>query len=127
MTGIIKSLTAISIVGRSSKSSGAKDGLKDRPADANRGLIFGSQIGCKNVIPWIVLSIVFAVPQSSFACAVCTGRSDDAVAQGANAAVLTLLVVLLVVLGALVSFLVYLIRRAAKHPLTLPSVQEGAV
>jgi hypothetical protein len=81
----------------------------------------------KNKIPWLVISIVFAAPRSAFACAACTGRSDDAVAQGINAAVLTLLLVLLVVLGAIVSFLVYLIHRAAKHPLALPDVQEGAM
>lgn len=80
-----------------------------------------------NQIPWIVISIVFSAPRSTFACAACTGRSDDAVAEGLNAAVLTLLLVLLAVLGAFVSFLAYLIRRASKHPLPLPDVQEGAV
>jgi hypothetical protein len=80
----------------------------------------------KNKIPWIVMSIVLVAPRSTFACAACTGRSDDTVAQGLNAAVLTLLLVLLVVLGSFVSFLAYLIRRAAKHPLPLPDGQEGA-
>lgn len=73
------------------------------------------------------MSIVLAMPRSALACAACTGRSDDAVAQGLNAAVLTLLLVLLVVLGAFVSSMAYLIRRAAKHPLALPAVKEGAV
>ncbi len=71
--------------------------------------------------------MLLAAPRSSFACAACTGRSDDAVARGLNAAVLTLLLVLLVVLGAFVSFLIYLIRRAARHPLALAGTPEGAV
>lgn len=73
----------------------------------------------------IVMSVVFASPRPILACAACSGRSDDAVAQGLNAAVFTMLLVLLAVMGTLVSFLAYLIRRAAKHPLALPGVPEG--
>jgi hypothetical protein len=80
----------------------------------------------KNNVAWIVMSVMLAAPRSTFACAACSGRSDDAVAQGLNAAVLTLLLVLLMVLGAFVSSLAYLMRRAAKHPLALPGVSEGA-
>jgi hypothetical protein len=75
----------------------------------------------------IVMGIVLAAPQSAFACAACTGRSDDAAAVGLNAAVFTLLLVLLVVYGAIGCSLAYLIRRAAKHPLALPDEQEGQV
>ncbi|MGH7135953.1 MAG: hypothetical protein ACREHD_09450 [Pirellulales bacterium] len=81
----------------------------------------------KNKVPWIVMGIVFAAPRWAPACAACSGRSDDTVAQGLNAAVFTLLAVLLVVVGALVGSLAYLIRRAAKHPLALPGVSEGVV
>jgi hypothetical protein len=35
--------------------------------------------------------------------------------------------VLLAVLGALVSFLAYLARRAAKHPLAVPGAPGGVV
>lgn len=76
----------------------------------------------KHKIPWIVISIAFAAPRTAFACAACTGRSDDAAAQGLNAAVFTLLLVLLTVYGAFTGGLVYLIRRAAKRPLTPPGV-----
>lgn len=81
----------------------------------------------KNNILWVVMSILFASPRWAFACAACSGRSDDTMAQGLNAAVLTLLAVLLMVLGAIVGSLAYLIRRAAKHPLALPIVAEGVV
>ncbi len=47
------------------------------------------------------------------ACATCFGRSDSALAQGLNMGILFLLGVLLVVLGGLVTFFVYLARRAA--------------
>jgi len=47
------------------------------------------------------------------ACATCFGRSDSSLAQGLNMGILFLLGVLLVVLGGLVAFFIYLARRAA--------------
>lgn len=79
----------------------------------------------KYIVPWIAMSLTLATPQSAFACAACSGRSDDAVAQGLNAAILTMLSVLLAVLGAFISSLIYLIRRAGNHPLALPGAPEG--
>lgn len=96
-------------------------------------LTFGVRVGVgvqnssRNKINWIAMMIMFAGPRTAFACAACTGRSDDAVAEGLNVAVLTLLLVLLAVYGAVISSLVYLIRRASKHPLTPPDMQKGAV
>ncbi|HJT35036.1 MAG TPA: hypothetical protein VJ783_23610 [Pirellulales bacterium] len=75
----------------------------------------------------VVVILVLAAPRTIFACAACSGRSDDLAAQGLNAAVFTLLTVLLAVLSAFVCSLIYLIRRAAKHPLALPEVPEGVV
>ncbi|MEZ6074603.1 MAG: hypothetical protein R3C56_02695 [Pirellulaceae bacterium] len=54
---------------------------------------------------------MLAVPQSAWGCAACAGRSDDVMAQGLNAAVLTMMAVLLTVLGSLLGFMAYLIRR----------------
>ena len=85
-----------------------------------------SEIG-KSAVAWIAMGILLAAPQSAFACAACSGRSDDAMARGLNAAILTMLAVLLAVLGAFVSFLIYLIRRAAKHPPELSGPPEGMV
>jgi hypothetical protein len=73
------------------------------------------------------MDFMLAAPRATFDCAACSGRSDDAMAQGLNAAVFTLLVVLLLVLGAIVGSLAYLIRRAAKHPLARPGVPGGVV
>lgn len=79
----------------------------------------------KNFIPWIAMSLALAAPQPALACAACSGRSDDAVAQGLNAAILTLLAVLLAVLGAFLSSLIYLICRARSHAPALPGGSEG--
>jgi len=81
----------------------------------------------KSIFPGIVISLVLAAPQSAFACAACSGRSDDAVAKGLNAAIFTMLSVLLAVLGAFVSSLIYLIRRAGHHTPALPAAPEGRV
>lgn len=81
----------------------------------------------KTKVLWSVMGIVLAASRPTFACAACSGRSDDAMAQGLNAAVLTLFVVLLLVLGAFSSFLAYLIHRAATHPLSLPGAPGGGV
>lgn len=78
-------------------------------------------------VPWIIASIVLSAPRVASACAACSGRIDDATAQGLNAAVFTMLAVLLLVLGAIVGSLAYLIRREAKHPLAPPGVPEGVV
>ena len=80
----------------------------------------------KNKILWIAISGVLAVPQSAWGCAACAGRSDDVMAQGLNAAVLTMMLVLLSVLGSLLGFMAYLIRRAAKHPLAMVGPQGGS-
>jgi hypothetical protein len=81
----------------------------------------------KNPVPLIVASIMLAAPRATSACSVCMGRSDDLATQGLNAAILTLLAALLLVQGGVVGFLVYLIRRAVKHPLTPPSMPRGVV
>lgn len=80
----------------------------------------------KNKYLWIAMSVVLTVPQSAWACAACSGRSDDVMAQGLNAAVLTMMVVLLSVLGSLLGFMAYLIRRAAKHPLAMTGAYGGS-
>jgi hypothetical protein len=81
----------------------------------------------KNHVPLIVMSFMLAGPRTALACSACVGRSDDAATQGLNAAVLTLLTVLLVVLGAAGGFLAYMVRRSVKHPLALPSMPGGVV
>lgn len=83
--------------------------------------------GIRHGILWMAVCIALAAPQSAWACAACSGRSDDVMAQGLNAAVFTMMLVLLTVLGGLVGFMAYLIRRAAKHPLRLVGAEGGAI
>ncbi len=81
----------------------------------------------KNQLPLIIMGILLAAPRTAFACSVCMGRSDDAMTQGLNAAILTLLAALVLVQGGVVGFIAYLIRRAVKHPLAPPSTPRGVV
>jgi hypothetical protein len=81
----------------------------------------------KNRSPLIIMCLLLAAPRTTFACSVCMGRSDDTATQGLNAAVLTLLGVLLLVLGAVVGCIAVLIRRAIEHPLAQPHRPGGVV
>ena len=81
----------------------------------------------KNQSPLIVMCLLLALPRAAFACSVCMGRSDDVATQGLNAAVLTLLGVLLLVLSAVVGSIVVLIRRAIEHPMVQPHGPRGVV
>ncbi len=81
----------------------------------------------KTQVSMIVVGVMLAGPRTTFACSVCMGRGDDVVTQGLNAAVLTLLAALSLVLGSVVGFIAYLIRRSAKHPMALPGPPGGVV
>lgn len=60
-------------------------------------------------------------PFSLLACAACFGKTDDRLAQGMNAGILTLLGIILAVLFGVAAFFVYVARRhagrAAQGPL----------
>jgi len=63
------------------------------------------------------------LPQSVFACAACFGRSDSKMAEGMNMGIFSLLLVILMVLGGVAAFFIYLARRAAQttaSPATAP-------
>jgi len=58
--------------------------------------------------------LAFALqPRSLWACAACAGQSDSAMAKGMNWGILSLLAIIGVVLGGVVSFFVYLGRKSA--------------
>lgn len=78
-------------------------------------------------VPWIAACTVLAAPQSAVACAACMGRADDLTVQGLNAAVLTMLGALAMVLAAIAGSMIYFVRRAVKHPLALPGAPGGEV
>ena len=77
--------------------------------------------------PLLIACLLIAAPRTVLACSVCMGRSDDASTQGLNAAVLTLLSALLVVLVGVVSSIAVLVRRAIEHPMARPHTSGGVV
>lgn len=79
----------------------------------------------KILVALTVVSVMLAAPRTTYACSACIGRSDSTATQGLNAAVITLLAALALVLGSVVGFLSYLIRRSIKHPLAMPSPTGG--
>jgi len=79
----------------------------------------------KGRIVSILALILLAAPRAAFACSVCMGRGDDPATRGLNAAVVTLLIALLLVLAPIAGFMGYLARRAVTHPLALPEAPRG--
>jgi len=58
---------------------------------------------------------ILMLHQDAFACASCFGESDSAMAEGMNAGILTLLIIIGGTLAAITSFFIYLIWRGARH------------
>lgn len=73
----------------------------------------------------LIMGVLLAAPRATFACSACMGRADNSTTQGLNAAILTLLASLTLVLGSIVGSIAYLIQRSVKHPLALPSTPGG--
>jgi len=57
--------------------------------------------------------IMLVGSHSAFACSACYGKSNDAMAQGMNAGIFSLLAVVIPVLGGIAGFFVYLLRRSS--------------
>lgn len=66
----------------------------------------------KSVLSGLLLAFL-ANPDSIRACAACYGQSDSPMAHGLNWGILSLLVVVVLMLGGIASFFVYLARRTA--------------
>lgn len=59
-----------------------------------------------------LVAVVASAPANVFACSACYGKTDDAMANGMNWAILTLGVVVATVLGVFLTFLIYIIRKS---------------
>lgn len=59
------------------------------------------------------LALLAVLPQRAAACAVCFGDPASPTAQGLAMGVVALLAIVLVVLGGIATFFIYLARRAA--------------
>jgi hypothetical protein len=60
----------------------------------------------------VAMLAMLVAPRPALACPVCFGQNDSAMAVAMNAGVLMMLGVVVVMLGAFASFIVYLARRA---------------
>jgi len=79
----------------------------------------------KQSVALILAALLLAAPRATLACSACVGRADDATTQGLNAAIFTLLMALVLVLGSVAGLMGYLIRRSIKHPLAMPGAPGG--
>jgi len=59
-----------------------------------------------------------------FACAACYGQADGPMASGMNWGIFSLLTVVVLVLGSIATFFVYLARRTAAHPNPQPAIAD---
>ena len=65
-------------------------------------------------VRFVVLALALAAsPRTVWACAACYGQSDSPMAQGMNWGILSLLGVVVLVLGGVAAFFVYLARKSA--------------
>lgn len=69
----------------------------------------------------LTVAVLLVGTADASACAACFGKSDSKLAEGMNAGILALLFVVGCVLAAIAAFFVFIIRRAATHPLPLPT------
>lgn len=75
----------------------------------------GNQGRMKALLKVILTLAIVGLTPSLFACAACAGgKTDSEMAQGMNAGIFTLLIVVGVVLGGAASFAFYLVRRASR-------------
>jgi hypothetical protein len=58
-------------------------------------------------------ALLLVASPNTWACAACFGRSDSKMAEGMNMGILSLMAVIGLVLGGLVSFFVYVAKRTA--------------
>ena len=65
-------------------------------------------------IGYLALAAIFMLEQNAAACATCFGESDAPMADGMNAGIFTLLIVVGGTLAGIAGFFIYIIRRGAR-------------
>lgn len=66
----------------------------------------------RNIVLLALAALVWSTPVKVSACAACYGKTDDAMANGMNWAIITLGIVVVTVLGTFLTFFIYLIRKS---------------
>lgn len=82
---------------------------------------------CSVTFALVALALLLLSTSDASACAACFGKSDSKLAEGMNAGIFALLGVICAVLVAIASFFVFIVRRAATHPLPMPSETLSSV
>jgi len=72
------------------------------------------------ILVLLVSAFLASCPDSARACAACYGQSDSTMAAGMNWGIVSLLTMIVLVLGGVAGFFVFLIRRAALSPAAKP-------
>ncbi|WCJ58663.1 hypothetical protein NXS98_13175 [Fontisphaera persica] len=85
----------------------------------------------KTRVTWARLSLLALLcwlnwPQTAAACATCFGKSDSKLAEGLNMGIFALLGLVLLVLGWLAGFFIYLSRRAAAEARVVESAVSAS-
>lgn len=78
----------------------------------------------RNLIAVVLVATLLGCAQSASACSACFGASDSDMAKGMNMGIFALLGVVVVVLGAIASFFIYLARRANARPSSVQPLSE---
>lgn len=66
----------------------------------------------RNYLPLLLAFLAVTLPHTAEACAVCFGKTDSPLGKGLHWGVLALLTFILLMLGGVAGFAVYLARRA---------------
>jgi hypothetical protein len=72
------------------------------------------------ILVLLVSAALALSPDSAQACAACYGQSDSPMAAGMNWGIVSLLTMIVLVLGGVAGFFVFLVRRAALSPAAKP-------
>ena len=75
----------------------------------------------KNKIVAALFAALLFSAKSAFACAACAGQSDSDLAKGMNWGIFTLLGVVVVVLGGIGAFFIYLVRKSSATATAMPA------
>lgn len=79
----------------------------------------------KHRILALFLATAALAPLPALGCAACFGKSDSPLAQGMNWGIFSLLAVVTVMLSAIASFFVFIVRRADQMPAEGQSVDPS--
>ncbi len=76
-------------------------------------MIYGNRMLKKTKhIGYLTLSLLFGLKQNTLACAACYGESDSPMAEGMNAGIFVLLIIIGGTLAAIAGFFLFIMRRA---------------